>query len=56
MLNVAKAKTSQDLDLLFGALSDETRRSIVERLAAGEATVTELAAPSTSASRRSLGT
>jgi DNA-binding transcriptional ArsR family regulator len=34
-----------DLDLLFGALADSTRRGIVERLAAGEATVTELAAP-----------
>ena len=37
--------TSEDLDLLFGALADATRRSIVERLAVGEATVTELAAP-----------
>ena len=38
-------RTSADLDLLFGALADATRRGIVERLAAGEATVTELAAP-----------
>ena len=39
-----RAETIQrNLDLLFGALSDATRRSIVERLAAGEATVTELA-------------
>jgi DNA-binding transcriptional ArsR family regulator len=37
--------TSEDLDLLFGALADATRRGIVERLAVGEATVTELAAP-----------
>jgi DNA-binding transcriptional ArsR family regulator len=37
--------TSDDLDRLFGALADSTRRGIVERLAAGEATVTELAAP-----------
>jgi DNA-binding transcriptional ArsR family regulator len=37
--------TSHDLDLLFGALSDATRRGIVERLAGGEATVTELAEP-----------
>lgn len=29
----------------FGALSDPTRRAILERLAAGEASVTELAAP-----------
>ena len=35
----------EDLDLLFGALADATRRGIVERLAVGEATVTELAAP-----------
>jgi DNA-binding transcriptional ArsR family regulator len=42
---VAPELTSEDLDLLFGALSDATRRGIVERLAAGEATVTELAAP-----------
>jgi DNA-binding transcriptional ArsR family regulator len=38
-------RTSNDLDLLFGALADATRRGIVERLAAGEATVTELAEP-----------
>ena len=38
-------RSSEELDLLFGALSDATRRGIVERLAAGEATVTELAAP-----------
>src|SRR3954447_9577577 len=37
--------TSEDLDLVFGALADATRRGIVERLTAGEATVTELAAP-----------
>jgi DNA-binding transcriptional ArsR family regulator len=37
--------TSEELDLLFAALSDATRRGIVERLAAGEATVTELAEP-----------
>jgi DNA-binding transcriptional ArsR family regulator len=45
MLSVVPERTSEDLDLLFGALSDATRRGIVERLAAGEATVTELAAP-----------
>jgi len=45
MLNVARERASEDLDLLFGALADATRRSIVERLARGEATVTELAAP-----------
>jgi DNA-binding transcriptional ArsR family regulator len=37
--------TSEELDLLFGALADATRRAIVEQLAGGEATVTELAAP-----------
>ena len=45
MLNAVPERTSEDLDLLFGALADTTRRGIVERLAAGEATVTELAAP-----------
>ncbi|GAY10951.1 transcriptional regulator, ArsR family [Pseudonocardia sp. N23] len=30
---------------MFGALADRTRRDIVARLAAGDATVTELAAP-----------
>ncbi len=34
-----------DLDAAFGALADPTRRAIVTRLAEGEATVTELAAP-----------
>src|SRR6266550_3557582 len=38
-------QTSGDLDLLFGALADATRRGIVERLAISDATVTELAAP-----------
>jgi DNA-binding transcriptional ArsR family regulator len=33
------------LDRTFAALSDPTRRAIVERLANGEASVTELAAP-----------
>ena len=33
------------LDKTFSALSDPTRRAIVERLAEGEASVTELAAP-----------
>jgi DNA-binding transcriptional ArsR family regulator len=45
MLSVVPGGTSEDLDLLFGALADATRRGIVERLAVGEATVTELAAP-----------
>jgi DNA-binding transcriptional ArsR family regulator len=45
MLSVAPEPTSGDLDLIFGALADATRRGIVERLGMGEATVTELAAP-----------
>jgi DNA-binding transcriptional ArsR family regulator len=38
-------RTSEDLDLVFGALADPTRRGILERLEVGESTVTELAAP-----------
>ena len=34
-----------DLDLVFGALSDPTRRRIVTRLSQGEATLSELAEP-----------
>jgi len=34
-----------DLDSAFAALADGTRRAIVERLAVGEACVTDLAAP-----------
>jgi DNA-binding transcriptional ArsR family regulator len=33
------------LSVVFGALADPTRRAILARLASGEATVTELAAP-----------
>ena len=33
------------LDAVFGALADPTRRSILQRLTQGEATVAELAAP-----------
>jgi DNA-binding transcriptional ArsR family regulator len=33
------------LDAVFGALADPTRRAILARLAEGEATVAELAAP-----------
>jgi DNA-binding transcriptional ArsR family regulator len=35
------------LSITFGALADPTRRSILEQLARGEATVSELAAPHT---------
>src|SRR3954466_11006264 len=45
MLTVMPEGSSKNLDLVFGALADATRRGIVERLSAGEATVTELAAP-----------
>ena len=34
-----------NLDMTFAALADRTRRAILARLAKGEATVTELAAP-----------
>lgn len=36
---------SQDLDLVFRALGDQTRRSLLARLADGSARVTELAEP-----------
>lgn len=45
MLSVKADRSSEELDLLFGALADATRRAIVEQLADGEATVTQLAAP-----------
>jgi DNA-binding transcriptional ArsR family regulator len=40
-MNVRQEK----LDDIFGALADPTRRSIIARLASGEATVMELAEP-----------
>lgn len=39
------AAAPQRLDLVFAALADPTRRAILARLAAGEATVNELVAP-----------
>ena len=36
---------TDQLDAVFGALADPTRRAILGRLAAGEASVTELAEP-----------
>lgn len=39
------AKQDPDLSLLFHALSDPTRRAMLERLAQGPAAVTELADP-----------
>jgi DNA-binding transcriptional ArsR family regulator len=38
-------RADEQLTLTFTALADPTRRAILERLAAGEATVGELAAP-----------
>jgi DNA-binding transcriptional ArsR family regulator len=37
--------TTAQLDRTFAALADPTRRAILERLASGEATVSELAEP-----------
>ena len=39
------AVTAEELDVVFGALADPTRRSILDRLRRGEASVAELAAP-----------
>jgi DNA-binding transcriptional ArsR family regulator len=38
-------RATEELDRTFGALADPTRRAILARLATGEASVTELAAP-----------
>lgn len=44
--SMVKQPTAPDtLDAIFGALADPTRRAILTRLAAGQATVTELAEP-----------
>jgi DNA-binding transcriptional ArsR family regulator len=48
MVTIARGSSPPDpeaLNLLFGALSDETRRGILERLAHGAASVGEIAAP-----------
>ena len=42
---MVSAVEDPQLDALFAALSDHTRRDIVARLSAGEATVKELAEP-----------
>src|SRR4029434_9313232 len=39
--------TTPPLDIVFAALADPTRRAILARLAAGEATATELVTPTT---------
>lgn len=41
----AKPPAEEQLDAAFAALADPTRRAIVARLARGDATVNELAAP-----------
>jgi DNA-binding transcriptional ArsR family regulator len=41
--STSDADAAHDLDRVFGALSDPTRRSIITRLAAGEATMSEIA-------------
>jgi DNA-binding transcriptional ArsR family regulator len=45
MVNYSADSDNTPLDTTFGALADPTRRAILARLARGEATVTELAAP-----------
>lgn len=42
---IRMGKYSENLDHLFSALSDATRRAIVQQLAQGPATVSELSAP-----------
>src|SRR5918994_7525669 len=42
---MGSATTAERLDRTFAALADPTRRAILGRLAAGEASVTELAEP-----------
>lgn len=42
---VINPAAADQLSVVFGALADPTRRAILERLAAGEATVGELGAP-----------
>ena len=46
MKMAAKTRISdEELDAVFGALADRTRRAILARLAEGEASVNELSAP-----------
>ena len=42
---VRTGSPTKNLDLVFGAVSDATRRSMLDRLRGGELTVTELAQP-----------
>lgn len=45
MQQVGYIKTPPDLDAIFSALADPTRREILSRLTRGEASVKEIAAP-----------
>ena len=45
MEQIGYTSTSQNLDAIFAALADPTRRAILSRLAGGEASVNEIAAP-----------
>jgi len=45
MERIGYASQARDLDAVFAALADPTRRAILSRLAGGEASVNELAAP-----------
>ena len=45
MEQVGYSSQSANLDAVFAALADPTRRAILSRLAAGEASVNEIAAP-----------
>ena len=45
MEQVSYGSRSKSIDAIFAALADPTRRAILSRLADGEASVTEIAAP-----------
>ena len=45
MEQLSYTSTQPNLDAIFAALADPTRRAILSRLADGQATVTEIAAP-----------
>jgi DNA-binding transcriptional ArsR family regulator len=45
MKNATSTISDEQLDAVFGALADRTRRAILARLAEGEASVNELCAP-----------
>ena len=45
MEQIGYIKNQSNLDVVFAALADATRRAILSRLAAGQASVNEIAAP-----------